>query len=755
MLKGFLMSFEDFSPIWEFGTIPLSTAAAFSVNSQICPSPLLGQVEIDQIRFEIPNFQRGLVWSKKKKKQFLNSLIQGWPTGAIVLTKIDSKDLTDGRREFTWHVIDGQQRLSTFSQFRESFWSEPWYVDTDEMQVALRDLAETLSVAKVEDVSAAMNLLTQGDLSNPFSEEFLEESMIFLAKICRFLGVDSPTQVEGPRYEKAMGACKILRTALKKQKEALDSVPIAVITISPKLGVKPRKAREISSEIFTALNSGIPLSKYDLLAAKWVGAFVPWQKYASQTASRSIEDVVMPAQKKFMLNYMRNRIEASYQNFLEETDMDTASIEELSEEEVSLFDYLYALSKSTREYASKVSTSGAFTTAERQSFPAGASSGTIAFDTCSLLFSGSLGPSGIESLLRLFPVQNADYDIALVTEHYLDAAREIDSKLSPFTKNGSKNKKHASLGAIQATVYLAGYMNTVHDAVPGESDRLTLTKRVGARLKSADGNSNFSASQRKTNFRENIASWWLLHTISDVFQGSDAYKQASQHVWSQFQVDETGPNSVVRSVRENDFLLYQPSLNDYAAALRNLFIKEFKVSQAPMTRSPSQSALAFFHAAYKAKNHEMQSFDMDHVVAYRAQRNSTQARLENPIPLNHVANWLPLSPTLNRRRQNTPWSQFFPTLTAAEQNSISPDLFINPESLNSQLLSDLEKFGFVMLARYGNMINTALQNVGLNEFIEKDQLDRMDFICNLLDEINVSLALNVDIQKIRAKLNFL
>jgi hypothetical protein len=491
------------------------------------------------------------------------------------------------------------------------------------------------------------------------------------------------------------------------------------------------------------------------LAAKWVGAFVPWQKYSNQTTSRSIDDSVMPAQKKFMLSYMRNRIEASYQNFLEETDMDTASIEELSEEEVSLFDYLYALSKSTREYASKVSTSGTFTTAERLSFPAGASSGTIAFDTCSLLFSGALGPSNIEGLLHLFPVQNAEYDIALVTEHYLDAAREIESKLMPFTKNGTKNKKRASLGAIQATVYLAGYMNTVYDAIPGESDRLTLSKRVGARQKSADGNSNFSTSQRKTNFRDNIASWWLLHTISDVFQGSDAYKQASQHVWSQFEVDDTGPNSIVRSVRENDFLLYQPPLSDYGSALKNLFVKEFRVSQAPMTKSPSQSALAFFHAAYKAKNHEMQNFDMDHVVAYRAQRNSTQARLGKPIPLNHVANWLPLSPTLNRRRQNTSWEQFFPTLTAAEQISISPDLFIAPNALNSQLLSDLEKFGFVMLVRYGNMINAALQNVGLNDFIEKSEIDRVNFVCDLLEEINISLGLNANISEVRARLSFL
>jgi hypothetical protein len=322
----------------------------------------------------------------------------------------------------------------------------------------------------------------------------------------------------------------------------------------------------------------------------------------------------------------------------------------------------------------------------------------------------------------------------------------------PFTKNGTKNKKRASLGAIQATVYLAGYMNTVYDAIPGESDRLTLSKRVGARLKSADGNSNFSASQRKTNFRDNIASWWLLHTISDVFQGSDAYKQASQHVWSQFEVDDTGPNSIVRSVRENDFLLYQPPLSDYGSALKNLFVKEFRVSQAPMTKSPSQSALAFFHAAYKAKNHEMQNFDMDHVVAYRAQRNSTQSRLEKPIPLNHVANWLPLNPSLNRRRQNTPWAQFFPTLTAAEQNGLSSDLFIEPSALNSNLLNDLESFAHVMFVRFGNMTNSALINVGLNEYIEKDDEAKKTFICEILRDIRVSLGLNVSIDEVRGAL---
>ena len=94
-------------------------------------------------------------------------------------------------------------------------------------------------------------------------------------------------------------------------------------------------------------------------------------------------------------------------------------------------------------------------------------------------------------------------------------------------------------------------------------------------------------------------------------------------------------------------------------------------------------------------------------------------------------------------------------MTAAEQSSISPDLFIDPSALNSQLLNDLEKFGFVMLVRYGNMINMALQNVGLNDFIEKNKIERENFVCDLLGEISISLGLNVNVDEVRAQLSFL
>jgi hypothetical protein len=295
-------------------------------------------------------------------------------------------------------------------------------------------------------------------------------------------------------------------------------------------------------------------------------------------------------------------------------------------------------------------------------------------------------------------------------------------------------------------------MNSVHDVVPGESNRLRLTKRVGNRTKSADGNSNFSSSQRKNNFRENISAWWLLHTISDVFQGSDAYKQASQHVWSEIEIVENGNDLNVRIAKENDFLLYQPELVNYSTALKSLFIKEFRVTQAPMTRIPSQSALAVFHAAYKYKNLDMVNFDMDHAVAYRAQRNATQARLDKPIPLNHVANWLPLKPNLNRSRQNTPWSQFYLTLTASDQNEVGNDLLIKSESLTPELLNSVDKFGSVMLIRFANMVNAALTNVGLNEYLEKNSSERIHYLSALAKDIALSLNIGFDEESFKSNL---
>lgn len=737
---------SDFNPIWELGSIPLSAAAAFSSDSQPCPSHLLGS-PTDYVRFEIPKFQRGLVWKKNKKQKLLQSLIQGWPTGAVVLTRIDSKEIAPGQRELTWHVIDGQQRITTFLEFLNGFWSEPWYQITDELRAAFSALAETLDVENGSDVEVALTLLTQGDSSNPWSEEFLDESSTFLSKLCRVLSVDTPTSVQGPRYEKAIESCKIIRIGLQEQRKALNTVPIALITISPKQGIVAREARSISSQIFSVLNSGVPLNKYDLLAANWTPQLVPWEEYARQEGSRSDTQIALSStQKRWMLEEMRSRIETSYKTFLEDVE-DDAPIEGFGENEVSLFDYLYALSKSTSSFAVRESRGG-IQTAERFSFPMGTSSSTQAFDTCALLFSGSLSPAGIENLINTFPTYRGEYDIALVAEHYLEAAKEIDSKLAPYTQHATKNKKRASLGAIQASVYLASYLNSVFDTRLGEDDRLTIKKRGSDRTRTTSGNANLSHAQRKHNFRENLPCWWLIQTISDVFQGSDAYKQAFEKVWKRHETEAITGRVVF--VEENDLILGQPELNDMLAAFRNLFIKEFRVSQAPTTRSPSQSALALFSVVYKDKNQDLGSYDMDHVVAYRSQRNAPNSRLEKPIPLNHVGNFMPLLSNLNRSRGNTPWNQYFSTLDGANKETVKSDLLIDPNLFEEGLLSDLNSFGALLLARYIKMIHKAMINVGLKEYMDKDKSQQLTILLNTADEIAHTLNLEYSNERFKS-----
>lgn len=736
---------SDFNPIWELGSIPLSAAAAFSSESQPCPSHLLGS-PTDYVRFEIPKFQRGLVWNKKKKQKLLQSLIQGWPTGAVVLTRIDSKEISPGQRELTWHVIDGQQRITTFLEFLKGFWSEPWYQITDELRAAFSDLAETLDVINGSEVEVALTLLTQGDSHNPWSEEYLDESSTFLSKICRVLNVDTPTSVQGPRYTKAIDACKVIRIGLQQQRKALNDVPIALITISPKQGIVAREARSISSQIFSVLNSGVPLNKYDLLAANWTPQLVPWEEYARTASSRSDAQMALSeTQKRWMLDQMRSRIENSYKSFLEDVE-DDAPIEGFGENEVSLFDYLYALSKSTSSFAVRESRGG-INTAERLSFPMGASSSTQAFDTCALLFSGSLSPAGIENLIETFPTYRGDYDIELVAEHYLEAAKEIDSKLAPYTQHATKNKKRASLGAIQASVYLASYLNSVFDTRLGEGDRLTIKKRSTDRSRTTSGNANLSHAQRKNNFRENLPCWWLIQTISDVFQGSDAYKQAFEKVWKRHESESL--NGRVTFVEENDMILGQPELNDMLSAFRNLFVKEFRVSQAPTNKSPSQSALALFSVVYKDKNQDMGSYDMDHVVAYRSQRNAPNSRLTQPIPLNHVGNFMPLLSNLNRSRGNTAWNQYFNTLDGANKETAKNDLLIDPSLLKEGVLSDLNSFGAILLGRYVMMIHKAMINIGLKEYMAKDKSQQLNVLLSIAEEI--AHTLNLEFSRERFK----
>ena len=59
-----------------------------------------------------PNYQRGLVWDKKNKVNFIGSILRGHPTGNFIFNMIGI-----GSEGLSIRCLDGQQRLSTITNF--------------------------------------------------------------------------------------------------------------------------------------------------------------------------------------------------------------------------------------------------------------------------------------------------------------------------------------------------------------------------------------------------------------------------------------------------------------------------------------------------------------------------------------------------------------------------------------------------------------------------------------------------------------
>ena len=86
--------------------------------------------EIDTGRIKIPQFQRDFVWDKEQTARLIDSLIKGFPIGTFIFWKTKEKlrevrnignitlpDTPPG--EFTYYVLDGQQRITSLYAVRK------------------------------------------------------------------------------------------------------------------------------------------------------------------------------------------------------------------------------------------------------------------------------------------------------------------------------------------------------------------------------------------------------------------------------------------------------------------------------------------------------------------------------------------------------------------------------------------------------------------------------------------------------------
>lgn len=81
----------------------------------------IDELSVDQLdRISLPKFQRGFVWTKKKQEDFVQTLHDGYPFGALLVYPENDND-----KDAKLQLLDGQQRLSTIKKYRQDplqFW---------------------------------------------------------------------------------------------------------------------------------------------------------------------------------------------------------------------------------------------------------------------------------------------------------------------------------------------------------------------------------------------------------------------------------------------------------------------------------------------------------------------------------------------------------------------------------------------------------------------------------------------------------
>lgn len=210
-------------------------------------------------KIEIPKFQRGLVWNKNKKIEFIKTLKSGLPVGVLLLSPKNDKYL----------VIDGLQRFSTMLSYSNNYFE---YISEDEITeidlgVILSQDSNAYSVFHKSTPSAQdkymddmrkimINGITSGKDKNLFA--ISSEITKNLTDKIAFLSDKKFIEIQGAVYN-------IIERIDENAKIGDITIPLIIFT---------GDENELSN-IFQKLNQeGVKLSKYDVFAATWVNHYV-------------------------------------------------------------------------------------------------------------------------------------------------------------------------------------------------------------------------------------------------------------------------------------------------------------------------------------------------------------------------------------------------------------------------------------------------------------------------------------------------
>ncbi len=194
----------------------------------------------DLDRIKLPKFQRGFVWTKKKKTEFVQTLHEGFPFGALLVYPESEETGSD------LLLLDGQQRLSTIKEFKEKpllFWKPLNKERYDQLHFAMNELLDEVDQLQERDFD---ELITKsGDEVADWADRIDDR-------------------------EKRRTAREIVSRVKDEIRQFVDLDSLQILAIKF-IGQKDRIA-----EVFSNLNKGgIPLSKYEIYSAAWVHTEIP------------------------------------------------------------------------------------------------------------------------------------------------------------------------------------------------------------------------------------------------------------------------------------------------------------------------------------------------------------------------------------------------------------------------------------------------------------------------------------------------
>lgn len=211
----------------------------------------LKEEKIDDIRIEVPKFQRNLVWTKEQKETFIDSVKRGFPIGTLLFFKKESGTV--------YSLIDGLQRSTTIRHFIEN--PTQYFRAEDADDVAIDNLYE-LFEATIQKTEFSDNIRTK------IQQCLLEMDLFDLNLIFNLATklIDEYAKLEKKQYKEVMQSTieQITPsiTGFKKLYDDIAGTEIPIIIYSGSENNLPTIFERIN-------NQGTTLGKYQIYAASW------------------------------------------------------------------------------------------------------------------------------------------------------------------------------------------------------------------------------------------------------------------------------------------------------------------------------------------------------------------------------------------------------------------------------------------------------------------------------------------------------